>query len=100
MLVISGSISDGLLAKNRRVAGAMAEQERQRGLADEALQPDTRVWVKEEGEGSYERWQSSRFGNASHSLVCRGDSHNSSLKQQLGVWNRGQRPLHQIRQRR
>jgi hypothetical protein len=49
-------------AERERLAAAAAEQERQRGLADEALQPESRLWLKEEGEGTYERWARSRVG--------------------------------------
>ena len=29
-------------------------------------QPGTRLWLKADGEGTYERWQSSRFGPNRH----------------------------------
>ena len=52
--------------ERERRAAAAAEQEYRRGVADEALQPGTRVWLKADGEGTYERWQSSRFGANRH----------------------------------
>lgn len=50
----------------RVAAAAAAEQQHQCGLADESMQPGTRVRIPPHGEGSYERWESSRLGANKH----------------------------------
>ena len=49
-----------------QAANAAAAAERQRGLADESMQPGTRLRLPADGDGSYERWESSWMGGNRH----------------------------------